>query len=229
MSDPSAVDYVGINAWHDYDGAASVINPYAFQNKLYWETEVSAGVGFGPSLCGGCWDPSMADALLWAQIVDNRMAVANANAWNWWFLVGHTNDNEGLVGSDHVTVSKRAYMLGNYSRFVRPGFFRIDATHAPQLGILTSAYKDPSTGTLVIVVINQNSLYVSQSFLLTGAAASSVTPWITSTDLNLAQQPDVPVVGGSFTYNLPGSSIVSFVGSATASIAPPSGLTAAVQ
>ena len=83
MDDPAAAGYVGIIAWHDYDGASSVTNPYASQNKLCWRTEASAGIGFGPSLCGGCWDPSIEDALMWARIVDNRMAVANANAWHW--------------------------------------------------------------------------------------------------------------------------------------------------
>jgi glucuronoarabinoxylan endo-1,4-beta-xylanase len=221
MDDPAAASYVGIIAWHDYDDAPSTINLYASQNKLYWETEVSAGItpggyGFGPSLCGGCWDPSMADALMWAQIVDNRMAVANANAWHWFLTIGPNNENEGLVQIDSPTVvSKRAYMLGNYSKFVRPGFRRIDATHIPQSGVLVSAYKNASTGVLVIVVINQNSSNVSQSFTLDGATVLSVTPWITSASLNLAEQSDVYVDGGSFTYTLPASSITSFVGNAT--------------
>ena len=230
MADPAAASYVGIIAWHDYDNAPSVTNPYASQKKLYWETEASAGPGYGPSLCGGCWDPSMADALMWAQIVDNRMAVANANAWNYWEAVGYTDDNEGLTNIyQTVSVSKRAYMLGNYSMFVRPGFYRIDATHTPQPGVLVSAYNNSSTGALVIVVINQNSSAVSQSFTLSGAIASNLTPWITSNSLNLAQQSAVSVTGGSFTYSLPGYSITSFVGNATASLAPPTGLTATVK
>jgi glucuronoarabinoxylan endo-1,4-beta-xylanase len=221
MDDPAAAADVGITAWHDYDDAPSATNPYASQNKLYWETEVSAGIhpggyGFGPSLCGGRWDPSMADALMWAQIVDNRMAVANANAWHWFLTIGRNNENEGLVQVDSPTVvSKRAYMLGNYSKFVRPGFHRIDATHTPQSGVLVSAYKNASTGALVIAVINQNTSNVSQSFTLGGATMPTVTPWITSASLNLAEQSDVHVDGGAFTYTLPASSITSFVGNAT--------------
>jgi glucuronoarabinoxylan endo-1,4-beta-xylanase len=212
MGDPDAAAYVGINAWHDYDDAPSVTNPYASQNKRYWETEVSALPGVGPSLCGGCWDPSIADALLWAQIVDNRIAVANANAWHYWRFIGlNPTDNEGLINPSGP-VSKRLYMLGNYSKFVRPGSYRIDATHTPQSGVLVSAYKTSASGALVIVVINQNSSNVSQSFELNGTTLSSVTPWITSADLNLAEQAAVTVSGGSFTFVLPGSSITSFVG-----------------
>jgi glucuronoarabinoxylan endo-1,4-beta-xylanase len=237
MDDPVAAAYVGINAWHDYDDAPSAPNPYAAQNKLYWETEASAGIGtdgkeFGPSLCGGCWDPSIQDALMWAQIVDNRMSVANANAWHWFVTIGPNNANEGLatIGSPTV-VSKRAYMLGNYSKFVRPGFHRIDATHTPQSGVLVSAYKNASTGALVIVVVNQNTSGVSQSFTLQGATVPSLTPWVTSASLNLAEQSDVYVGGGSFTYTLPASSITSFVGTATAvgAIVAPTNLKAMAQ
>jgi glucuronoarabinoxylan endo-1,4-beta-xylanase len=235
MDDPAAAAYVGITAWHDYDAlyTPSVTNPYASQNKLFWQTEASAGitpagVGFGPSLCGGCWDPSIADALMWARIVDNRMAVANTNAWHWFVMIGPTNDNAGLMRSDGP-VSKRAYMLGNYSKFVRPGFRRIDATHTPQSGVLASAYKNASTGALVIVVINQNNSNVSQTFALNGATASSVTPWITSASSDLAPQSDVRVSAGSFTYTLPASSITSFVTTAAAVLAPPQGLTATIR
>ena len=236
MGDPSAAAYVGINAWHDYDASYnppnSASNPYASQGKKYWETEASAGSGFGPSLCGGCWDPSMADGLLWAAIIDDRMAVENANAWHYWWLVTLNNDNEGLVYTDGVTVAKRAYVLGNYSLFVRPGFNRIDATHIPQNGITVSAYKNPASGALVIIATNQNSSTVSQTFALNGTTTSSVTPWITDATRNLVQQPSLSVTGASFAYTLPAYSVTSFVGNTSGASdlpAPPSGLAAKVQ
>lgn len=234
MEDPAAAAYVGINAWHDYDNSPLIVNPFASQGKKFWETEVSSAPGYGPSLCGGCWDPSIADALMWAQIVNNRMTVSNANAWNYWELIG-TDYNGGLaqfdgevLNSSGFTVAKRAYMLGNYSKFVRPRFYRIDATPMPRSGVLVSAYKSPANTVLVIVVINQNGSAVSQNFALNGTTVSSVTPWITSSSLNLAQEPEVEVSGGSFTYVLPAYSITSFVSSTTTSslvVAPPTRLT----
>jgi glucuronoarabinoxylan endo-1,4-beta-xylanase len=211
MGDPAAAKYVGINAWHDYDHASSITNPYASLGKKFWETEASAGIGFGPTLCGGCWDPSMADGLLWAGIIDDRMAVADANAWHYWWLVDPgSNDNEGLTGPDGVTIPKRAYVLGNYSRFVRPGFQRIDATHAPQSGVLVSAYKGPS-GDLVIVAVNQNGSSTSQPFAVSSASPTSFTPWTTDASSNLAGGAPVAVTGGSFTYALTAQSVTTFV------------------
>ena len=169
---------------------------------------------------------SIGSALLYAQDIHNWMTIANANAWHYWWLIDvNAVDNQGLVSASGA-VSKRLYMMGNYSKFVRPGSYRIDATAAPQTGVLVSAYKEyASNGVLAIVVINQNGASVTQSFALNGISVSSVTPWITSATLNLEQQGDVAVNGGDFSYTLPGSSITTFV----ALTSHPAGLKAKVQ
>jgi glucuronoarabinoxylan endo-1,4-beta-xylanase len=219
MNDPAAAAYVTIAAWHDYDMVSSIVNPFVSNGKRFWETEVSAGSGFGPTNCGGCWDPSITDALLWAAIVDNRLVAANANAWNYWWLVNYKlDDNQGLINLRHGgTVSKRAYMLGNYSKFVRPGYVRISATHAPEIGVSVSAYKSKSTGGFAIVVTNQNGSDVSQDFELKGVAATEVIPWITSATFNLIEQHSVRVSRNTFSYALPAKSIITFVGVAAGS------------
>ncbi len=223
LEDPSAAPYVGIAASHDYDTFNCSGNPsgceYATAQSLgkhLWETEVSS--------FGTC-DGSITDALKWAQDINDWMTVANANAWNYWWLInnGGSGDNEGLICTNG-TVRKAIYAIGNYSKFVRPGYYRIDATQTPQSGVSVSAYKNSTSGTLVIVVINQNSASVSQSFMLSGAAASSVTPWITSDSLNLAEQSGVSVSDGSFNFSLPAYSITSFVGNtstASTAVQPP--------
>lgn len=227
MDDSAAAAYVGIIAWHDYDDSPTAINPFASLGKKYWETEVSAAPGAGPSKCNGCWDPSIEDALMWAEIINNRMVSANANAWHYWALMSSTVSNQGLSGIDAKPVAKRAFMMGNYSKFVRPGFYRIDATPAPQSGVLVSAYKDSSSGALVIVAINTTSGNISQTFTLNGATVASVTPWITSASLDLAPQTAFDVSGKSFSYTLPGLSITSLVSSSA--LVAPTDLTATVH
>jgi glucuronoarabinoxylan endo-1,4-beta-xylanase len=214
MNDSTCAQYVGINAWHDYDDAVSITNPYSSTGKGLWETEVSGFPGTGPSLCGGCWDPSMADALLWAGIIDNRMAVSNANAWNYWLLINHNNssDNEGLVVAG--VASQRLYVMGNYSKFVRPGWVRMDATHIPVSGVTVSAYKDPVGGNFAVVATNHNGSNVNLTLSLSGFAATSVTPSVTSASLDLAQQPNITGEGSAFSVTLSASSVTTFVGSA---------------
>jgi glucuronoarabinoxylan endo-1,4-beta-xylanase len=107
-------------------------------------------------------------------------------------------------------------MLGQYSKFVRPGYSRIDATHLPQTGVSVSAYQDTGTESLVIIATNYTGSAVSQTFNLTNAPKlSTLTPTITSASLNLAERSNVSVSGNSFTYTLPAESITTFVGSAS--------------
>jgi glucuronoarabinoxylan endo-1,4-beta-xylanase len=224
MGDTSAAAYVSINAVHDYYHVGASAYPLGqSEGKRLWETEVSDSATF---------DPGMTSALKYAQYIHDWMTIANANAWHFWSLVGiKDSDNEGLTDASG-TITKRLYMMGNYSKFVRPGFYRIDATATPQSGVSVSAYKNSISGALVIVVINQNASNVPQSFTLNGATASRVTPWITSASFDLVQQSDISVSGGSFTYSLPASSITSFVGNTRnvpIPLTPPTRLRATVQ
>src|SRR5208283_5642558 len=75
-----------------------------------------------------------------------------------------------------------------------------------------SAYKNTNSGDFAIVAINSSSAVVTQIFDLTNFTANSVTPWITSGTLSLANQTPVAVSNSSFTFALPPLSVVTFVG-----------------
>ena len=114
--------------------------------------------------------------------------------------------------SQNAGPTKRMFTIGNYSRFVRPNFYRIDATSS-QPSALISAYKDTNSAAFAIVVVNTNAATdVIQTFNLANFTAASVTPWITSATLSLAPQTPVNVTNSSFTYDVPAMSVVTFVG-----------------
>jgi glucuronoarabinoxylan endo-1,4-beta-xylanase len=219
--DSSCNQYVGGINWHDYDASLSGTNTIAADpypspwpaGKKYWETEASCGSGFGPNFCQSGFNTDITDALDWAAVIDQRIAVDGANAWlYWWLIDDNSTDDQGLMASDG-TIPERAYMMGQYSKFVRPGYYRIDATHLPGPGVSVSAYHGQSTNTLVIIATNYSNSAVELIFNLSNAPAfSTVTPWTTSVTLSLAQQTNVPVSSNSFTYTLPPSSITTFVG-----------------
>src|SRR6185369_11057695 len=106
-------------------------------------------------------DSSITDGISWARRTHDFMANANANAFLYWWLVTEKTDGEGLVqinqSNNTFTLNKRLFTLGNYSRFVRPGYVRIGSTASPLGNVFTTAYKDPATGKFAIVVINDNS------------------------------------------------------------------------
>jgi glucuronoarabinoxylan endo-1,4-beta-xylanase len=222
-SDPTCVGYVsGIN-WHDYDAVLTGTNtvkadPYPSNfpaGKKYWETETSCP-GAGASMgCASSFTTDIGDALRWGAVVDQRIAVDGANAWlYWWLQSPESSDNQGLMNSNG-TIALRAYMLGQYGKFVRPGYSRIDATHLPQTGVSVSAFQNASTNQLVIIATNYTSAPLSQAFTLSNAPTfSSLTPTTTSSSMSLSQQAAVAVTGDSFTYTLPAQSITTFVGTA---------------
>jgi len=205
MTDSSVAADVSIIADHNYDGAngpASLVkNNYG---KSLWETEVSQLGGETSDIGNGVY---------YAQRLFLFMTVAQANAWHYWWIIPYGSET-GLM-TQNAGPTKRMFTIGNYSRFVRPNNYRIDATSS-QPSALISAYKDTNSAAFAIVVVNTNAgTDVIQTFNLTNFTAAVVTPWITSASLSLAPQTPVNITNASFTYDIPAMSVVTFAGQAT--------------
>jgi glucuronoarabinoxylan endo-1,4-beta-xylanase len=207
LNDPTAAADVSIIANHNYVGNNQVgdtTTPAALSTsgKASWETEVSQ--------IGGSYDGSINNAIYWAGRIHLFMTAAQANAWHYWWLISQNSDNEGLTDTSG-NPAKRMYVLGQWSRFVRPGYYRIGASNTGNA--LISAYNDTNSGNFAIVAVNTNiSRDINQTFNLTNFTAGSVTPWLTTSNLSLVSTNAVTVSNSSFTYTLPALSVVTFVG-----------------
>ncbi|MBP7792879.1 MAG: hypothetical protein KA120_07450 [Candidatus Goldbacteria bacterium] len=208
FADATARNYIFAIAQHFYGGGPTYCTAAGTYNKEFWETEKSSFEAY---------DATMTHGLTTAYWIHQCLVNANFNAFLYWWLAADQN-NEGLRGVDNG-VPKRFWTMGNYSKFIRPGYNRITCDANPSSNVYVSAYKSSDSSTSVIVAINRNTSAVSMTFSLSGITATSFTPWITSSSYDLAQQGAVTVSGGSFTYNLPAQSVVSFVGAG--SIASP--------
>jgi glucuronoarabinoxylan endo-1,4-beta-xylanase len=199
LGDSIAGSYLDTITAHQYGGVSA---PQTSARPI-WQSEMSSFESF---------DPSIANGLMVAQWINDAIVLGNVSAWHYWWLIGQNSDNEGLIGyNGNTQMTKRLYTLGNFSKFVRPGF-NVVGLSGSQGGVSVTAYENTNTGAFVIVAINQNGSSVPLSVALNGLTASSVTPWITSSSLDLAKQPSVAVSAGSFTATLPASSVTSFVG-----------------
>jgi len=222
MTDSAAAAYVGIVADHDY-GNNQI--SYTTGGKPEWQTEVST--------LTGAFDPSIATAVKYAKEIHNNMTLGVA-AWVWWSWHS-SNSSQQLIDVATGTVSKTLYTMGNWSKFVRQGWVRIDSTANPQTGVYITAFKSPSGGSYSVVAVNTNSSATSQTFTFSGfPSTNSITPWVTSSTLDLAAQPSVAVDGNSFSFSLPAESVTTFVGTTSGSstkspVGPPSGLSASVK
>ena len=144
-----------------------------------------------------------AGALGTAKEIHDCLVTGSFSAYFWWYLRRYY----GPLGEDSL-VTKRGYVMAQFSKFIRPGFFRVNATANPATGVFVSAFKREK---LVIVAVNQGTAAATQTFAVANAALGAVTPWLTSGTASLEVQPDLPVAGGAFTATLPAGSVTTFV------------------
>lgn len=202
VATPSAHACVFAYADHDYDGASDA-QPWVNSGKHLWMTEVSDDNSL---------DTSIASGLSYANQIHAFMTSANANAWIFWEITGTGGEqtvNQCLICNG--VNSSRLYAIGNFSKFVRPGYVRIDAPSSPAVGVNVSAYKDPVSGNFAIVAINNNGTPTTISLAFNGFTSSTVIPHITSASQNLADLSAV-TAGSALTYQLPAQSIATFTG-----------------
>jgi glucuronoarabinoxylan endo-1,4-beta-xylanase len=197
------VDILGV---HQYD--SQVAEPWPADvpdKKPVWQTEMS-GVKYWPEE-GPSTDIN--NGVVVAGWVHNALTVGDANAWLWWWYNG-TSTNEGLYNNG--TDTKRHYTFGNFTKFIRPGYVRVEVTGNSDANLLLSAYRG-SDGTVVIVAINKGTTSASVPISITGGTApTSLTPWVTSASDNLASKTAVSVSGGTFTASLASKTVTTFVG-----------------
>ena len=114
-----------------------------------------------------------------------------------------------------MTLLPRAYVLGNWSRFVRPGFVRVAATPLSQEYLYLSAFHDPAGGRIVVVAVNQKYNDLSAGLHDRGRHGHAADALADRGGHEPAGAGRVSVVDGKFTAVLPARSVTTFVGTAT--------------
>jgi len=190
----------------------------------YWQSEYCI-LQNNDEITGG-WprDLTMKTALYVARIIHHDMVLTNAKSWQWWTAITQCNFKDGLVylddGSEgetgkmweeeslqndgEVRESKLMWVLGNYSRFVRPGMVRfkceLSEEQSPVDGLLVSAYKDPQKGEQVYVLTNLSEEGVKVDFGQKSKASTYTTD--KDRDMEFSEQPLSQV-------NIPARSVVT--------------------
>jgi glucuronoarabinoxylan endo-1,4-beta-xylanase len=188
---------VDVHATHDYGSnvqSTTRTSPPANVSHPIWQTEATytAGAGIGPALDF--------DRCIYAAVTSG-----GASGWVYWWTP------EFMNGGSTSSPPKRVYAMGNFSKFVRPGYVRVGITGAPSSVQIVPFYN--SDGTTAIVALNSGSSAVNVSFFVSGSCwPTTVTPYVTSASSNLAAGTAITVSGGRFSGSLAGQSITTFVG-----------------
>jgi len=156
-------------------------------------------------------------ALYMAKIIYTDLAYANASAWSYWTSMdqekysqknrfhllrlnaeGDTGDESygDIKNGGTVNADKNLWVLGNYSRFVRPGYKRVGLSGLDDLnGLMGTAFVAPDASELVAVVVNM-SQWVKNLTLNVGTTTTyGLSAYLTDKDHDLASYPSVDDLG----------------------------------
>lgn len=146
------------------------------------------------------------ESLQVSENIHNALVVGNMNAYTWWYI----RRSYGLMTEDGK-ISKRGYNMAQYSKWVRPGDIRIEATEQPAKDVLVSAYKNDNKQ-VTIVAINKGSEAYAQSFTIgSGEKIVDVDRYRTSQNENIALTENLENDGNGFFAQLPANSVSTFV------------------
>ncbi len=194
-----------IVATHEYGGNPAAYPHIQAAGKEFWETEWFAQ---------GAEDATMTNGLVIANEIYQALTVASMSAWHYWWFYPASADNGALWDMTTKTWAKRMWILGNFSRWARPGYFRVNvAGSAPPANVSVIGFQNPADGTLSIVVINGGGATTVPIFVKGPSWPASVVPWITSSGDNLAIGPAITLDAGSFSAPVAAQSVTTFVGS----------------
>ena len=151
---------------------------------------------------------SNTDANRWPSALDvgkeiHDCMASNFSAYIWWYI----RRSYGPITEDGK-VSKRGYMIAQYSKFVRPGFVRVDTSG--KAGLNVTAYRQGRQ--VVVVFVNTNSASQTLSLGINAGSFTSLEKYTTSSSKNVQSDPAIALTGNVGSVTLDGQSVTTLVG-----------------
>jgi O-glycosyl hydrolase len=210
--------------------------------KPLWMTEICCYDGKGPGPVvgfGAQYDPTMTSGLWLADTINQDVAVIGDAQFDWWTALSsqlgcdpvadttcatslnNSGWNDGLLyydpsygsdGNHRIYTTKRYSVLGNFSRYVRPGAVRHRVSGVPA-GVDVMAFKKGITWSVVVVnnaapgsapVGLRITLPGSRTVRSTGAFQTSATK-----DLAATARPR-PTAGNGSLVRVPAQSVTTY-------------------
>lgn len=203
----AAVNIVATHGYGRTDKFENPCNSCTQFNKPIWQTEDSS--------LDGRYNGSIDEALTWSSDIFKALNSGRFSAWFYWWVMTLQNDNQGLLNvnpsTDSVQVPKRLYVVGQFSRFIRPGSLMLGSTSSDATLQVTAVR--PASGSVAVVLANTGKTSHTVTVNLTGTnPPASVTPYRTSASENQSQLSPINISAGAFTITVPAKSLVTVVG-----------------
>lgn len=102
----------------------------------------------------------MDSALRMTREIMDELVWGGVSSWQYWIAVSRYNFRDGLIyvneSEREIVPIKRLWAMGNFSRFIRPGFRRFEVEHDSAV-LQVAACKGSDGDRLVVVVMNPGS------------------------------------------------------------------------
>ena len=198
-------------ATHGYGRIAPREQPAITEvNGEIWQTEVSDPEQDTP-------DDGMASAQRVARMIHADLTVGQVSAWHYWWLLprGDVDDTNAGLANKNFELTRRAYALGHFSKFVRPGYVRLEATTSPAYLTFSSAFESPRGDEIIVVISSDRSLELVQEIHVPGSEILSAEMWVTDAERELVPLESVSGSAEAVTVVIPPKSIVTVILSLT--------------
>jgi len=211
LNDVDAVKNLDIVAGHIYGGGLGTFPLAEQKGKDIWMTEYLLNLNSGNS--GSPAWASYNESEKWDESLEMLHTIQEAmtynwNAYIWWYLQRYYSFiGDGEQGTANGEILKRGYAFSHLSKFIRPGFVRVDASTSKYTGLEITAYK--GNNQIVVVIINQNN-YWANNINLEVPSVSSASAYETSVNLNRAKK-EVNLSDGKVVLNISPKSITTIV------------------
>lgn len=175
-------------------------------------------------------------ALFMGKLIYCDLVNANAASWSYWTAFAQeqwgwknrfcllrvtANGDSGpesygsLTNGGSIVDNRNLWVLGNYSRFIRPGYRRVELTGASDINALMgSAYVSPEGDELVVVYVNMAHESKQVDISAVGGGDRNITSiksYTTSESLALHRDNTLPTEYQGQALEIPARSVVTFV------------------
>jgi O-glycosyl hydrolase len=214
LDDAQARGFIGVLASHSYGGDDQV----GQGRGLFREASLRYGIPVWMSemsIIGPPDDKSMNAALRIAGLMYRDIVQGGAQAWIYCFTI-FTPEFSGSMGvlspvgkNKELIVPKRFWAMANYSRFIGPGWKRIEIEG---LGFANTAFASPDGDRFAIVALNAGGNVRPARYDFGDRGLSSLEAHCTAPDRNLSSIPVSAAGPHAFEMKLPPRSITTMVG-----------------
>ncbi len=208
IDDPKALNALDVFATHGYeDGVKAEMS--ATSSRKFWDLISQTGKPFWITEGGTGdhdWPAPIQKGI--GNALHNALVAGNCSAFVPWQITEGRKSTHGIMVMD--TYTPKTYTAMHYTKFIRPGAVRIDATPGFDT-VQVGAFLFAKTGELTLVALNptDETQPLNLTFRNLGRIASLKARRTSSTE-SFQELPTVPVQDNKATFEMTPQSIVTF-------------------